>query len=152
MQYVQDKLAALHEMERVLVSGGRLAFTVWNGAHPHIAAFAEVLRNHVSEEAAASALAASAWGDPKVIRNVVDEVGFRTVEMDVIQSMGRLSSSADALRSWVAYQGSRSSFASEIENSFADIVQDVSDALQVYREGSEFIMPSQAHLVRAEAK
>ena len=70
--------------------------------------------------------------------------------MDVIQSMGRLSSSADAMHSWVAYQGSRSSFASEIENSLTVITQDVSNALQVYREGDDFVMPSQAHLVRAQ--
>jgi ubiquinone/menaquinone biosynthesis C-methylase UbiE len=149
MQYVQDKLAALREMDRVLVSGGRLAFTVWSAPHPHAAAFAEALRSHVSDEAATNALSASSWGDPEVIRNVVGEVGFRTVEMDVIQSMGRLSSSADAVSSWVAYQGSRSSFASEIENSLTAISQDVSDALQVYREGDEFVIPSQAHLVRA---
>lgn len=149
MQYVQDKLAALREMDRGLVSGGHLAFTVWSAPHPHMAAFAEALRKHVSDEAATGNLAASAWGDPKVIRKVVDEVGFQTVEMDVIESIGRLSSSDDAVRSWIAYQGSRSSFASEIENSLTVIAQDVSDALQVYREGDEFVMPSQAHLVQA---
>ncbi len=149
MQYVPDKLTALREMHRVLGAGGRLVFTVWSAPHPHTAALADALRHHVNAEAATSSLSASAWGDAETIRKFVDEVGFHAVEMEVIESIGRISSSADSVRSWVAYQGSRSAFAREIESCRTVIEQKVSAALQVYRDGDEFVMPSKAHLVQA---
>ena len=96
LQYVPDKLAALRDMKRVLVPGGRLAFTVWSAAHPHTAALADALRHHVNSEAATSSLAASAWGDTKTIRKLVDEVVFHAIEMEVIESTGRMSSVAFA--------------------------------------------------------
>lgn len=149
MQYVPDKLAALREMKRVLVPGGRLFFTVWSAPHPHTAALAEALRQHVNSEAATSSLSASAWRDAETIRKLVGEAGFQTVEMEVIESIGRISSSPGSVRSWVAYQGSRSAFAREIDDCLSVIAQDVNAALQMYRDGNEFVMPSQAHLVQA---
>lgn len=117
--------------------------------HPHTAALAEALRQRVSSEAATGSLAASAWGDAETIRKAVDDAGFRAVEMEVIESIGHIPSSPDSVRSWVAYQGSRSSFAREIDSCLSVIAQDVSAALQVYRDGDEFVIPAKAHLVQA---
>ena len=136
-------------MKRVLKPGGRLVFTVWSQVHRHHAALADALSQHISEEAGASCLAPFAWRDADTIRKLVDDVSFQAVEMEAIESTTRILASADAVRSFIAYMASRSPFGNEIEDTLAALTQDVFSALQVYREGNEFVMPSQAHLVQA---
>ncbi len=151
LQYVSDKLAALRHMKRVLVPGGRLATTVWSEAHRHNAAVADALRRHVNDEAATNCLSPFAWNDAETIRSLVDEAGFHDIEMEVIESKTHISSSSESVLDYIKSVASRSPFAREIEASFIVLEQEVSAALQIYREGDEFVMPSTAHLVQARA-
>ena len=149
MQYIPDKLVALREMKRVLSPGERLVFTVWSTTHRHGAALADALRRHVSDEAATKMLAASAWSDADIIRKSVIDAGFDAIEMEIVESQSRMSSSADSVRSYVESIASRYLSAHEIEESRIALAQDVSASLQAYRVGDEYIMPSYAHLVQA---
>lgn len=151
LQYIPNKSAAFHEMQRVLVSGGRLAFTVWSEAHRHNAALADALRRHVSSEAAASCLAPFAWGETEPIRRSVEDAAFGAIEMKVIESRTRKSSSADSVRSFIKTVASRLPVAREIKDCLDVLTQEVSSALQIYRLGDEFVMPSKSHLVQARA-
>jgi ubiquinone/menaquinone biosynthesis C-methylase UbiE len=56
LQFIPDTGAALREMRRVLVPGGRLAFTVFSEVPSYYAALADALARHVSAEAATSCL------------------------------------------------------------------------------------------------
>lgn len=76
MQFVPDKLAVLREMHRVLVAGGRLAFTVWSEISPYAAAVSEALARHISEEAAASQLSMFQLRDPTTLQELVEGAGF----------------------------------------------------------------------------
>ena len=149
LQYVPDKGAALHHMQRVLAPDGRLAFTVWSAPHPHTAALANAVGRHVNAEAATSSLSPFTWGDPEVIRESVHDAGFRAIEMSVIESEVRTPSSADWIAGYVEYAASRSPFAREIEEVRVALQQEIGAALQTYREGDEFVMTSQSHLVQA---
>ena len=149
LQYVPDKGGALRDMQRVLAPGGRLAFTVWSAPHPHTAALADAVGRHVNAEAATSSLSPFTWGDPEVIRESVDDAGFRAIEMSVIESEVRTPSSADWIAGYIEYAASRSPFTREIEEVRVALQQEVSAVLQTYREGDEFVMTSLSHLVQA---
>jgi ubiquinone/menaquinone biosynthesis C-methylase UbiE len=70
LQFFADRLAALREMARVLVPGGRLALNVWRALphNPGAAAMAEALERHVSPEAAAVRRAPFALGEAEEVR------------------------------------------------------------------------------------
>lgn len=151
LQYVSDKIAALREMKRVLVPGGRLIFTVWCTPHRPSAALADALRHRVNTEAATSCLAPFAWGDADTIRKSVADAEFCEIKVEVVESMSRMSSSSDAVRSYIEAIAARSPFAQEIAEALSVLEQDISATLQPYLVGDEFVTPSKAHLVQARA-
>jgi SAM-dependent methyltransferase len=149
LQFIPNQVAALCEMKRVLVPGGRLAFTVWGDPTPYQAALAESLRRHVSEAAATSCLAPFALRDVGIIRNLLDEAGFRTTEMQKLVLMRRLPASALDFASQQPY-------ARDVETASADaravIENEVKAAVQSYRDddGNGFVVPQESHLVLAQ--
>jgi ubiquinone/menaquinone biosynthesis C-methylase UbiE len=150
LQFIPNQVAALREMKRVLVPGGRLVFTVWGEPTPYQAALAESLRRHVSETAATSCLAPFALGDVGIIRNLLDEAGFRTTEMQKLVLMRRLPASALDFASQQPY-------ARDVETASKDaraaIENEVKAAVQSYRDddgGDGFVVPQESHLVLAQ--
>lgn len=67
LQYIPDKLAALRDMRRVLVSGGRLALTVWQESNRQAAAMTEALRRQLGPDVITQ-LGGSAWNDAETLR------------------------------------------------------------------------------------
>lgn len=149
VQFFPDKRAALHNVKRALVSGGRFIFTVWSTPHPPQAALADSLRQHVNADAAIDCLSPFAWSDAKKIRELVTDAGFRDIEMEIIESPMRMSSSAGSVSNFIQVIAARSSFAREIEGCLSVLEQELSTALQPHLVGDEFIMTSKAHLVQA---
>jgi ubiquinone/menaquinone biosynthesis C-methylase UbiE len=130
LQYVLDKAAALDNMNRVLVPGGRLICTVWSRPHRANAALADALRHHISAEAAASSLAPFAWTDADLVRQAVVDAGFQAIEMAVIESQSRMPASAESVRSYIESMAVRLPFAEEIAAVHKALEQAVSAALQ----------------------
>ncbi|MFQ5692095.1 MAG: class I SAM-dependent methyltransferase [Nitrospinota bacterium] len=81
LQYFPDKPAALREMRRVLVPGGRLALSVVRPIEhsPGHAALADALERHVSSEAAGILRAGFGFGDAEALRALIAGAGFRGV-------------------------------------------------------------------------
>jgi ubiquinone/menaquinone biosynthesis C-methylase UbiE len=151
LQFAPDKLTALCHMRRVLAPGGRLAFTVWSEVHPLIAATVEAVRRHVNDAAATDLLSAFDWADTD-IRKVVDEAGFRAIEMHVIESPMRWPSSIDEVAEFIAHSAARSQFTNDIESAITVMAEEVRVALQPYRENDDFVMPARSYLVQARAE
>lgn len=79
LQFVSNKLAALREMRRVLVTGGRALVTV-PGPKPRLfAIMADALARHLSAEAASFADLVFSMHDADEIAGLMQSAGFRNV-------------------------------------------------------------------------
>ena len=150
MQFVPAKSVALGEIRRVLVSGGRLVFTVWSEVLPYQAALADALRRHVSDASAVSLLAAYTLSDVETIQNLLDAAGFDDIKIQELVITRREPSSADSVLEFVARLPIARDVAAVSEEARIAIGQEVTDALQSYREGDEFVMSVKSHLVQAQ--
>ncbi len=150
LQFVPDKLTALRELRRVLSLDGRLAFTVWSAPNRPHAALADALRHHVNEKAATSCLSPFAWRDTGTISDLVNSAGFISVEMSIIVGKMTMPSSENAVAEFIEFIASRSPFSLEIQAAAGIIKQEMVDALQRYREGQDYVMPTATHLIQAK--
>jgi len=152
LQQFPDRPTALREMRRVLVPGGRLVLCVWSRikGSPGMAALAEALGRHVGVEAAANRRAPFALGDAVQLRGLVEDAGFRDVDVHTMVETAHFPS-PEAL---VAYQlGATplSTLGTLAEETQQAIVRDVRAALQPYLHDGQLAVPMEAHLVVARA-
>lgn len=81
LQFFSDRPAALEEIRRVLVPGGRLAANVPGPIPPPLAAMAEALADHLGPESASFVRAVFALHDADELRALVTGAGFRDAEV-----------------------------------------------------------------------
>ena len=110
LQFVPDKPTCLEEIKRVLVPGGRFAFTVWSAEPAYNVAMANAIRRHIGEEVAKSCLAPFSFRDGDIIRGLLDDAGFQSIEMQEVGFTRRLPATADAVMDLAA----RSPYARDI--------------------------------------
>jgi ubiquinone/menaquinone biosynthesis C-methylase UbiE len=151
IQFVPNKLAALREIRRALVSRGRFVFSVFAAPSPYHVKLSEALTRHVSAEAATSCLSPFSWRDEEVIRKLLDEAGFHGIEMRIMEFMIRFRASVDSVLGWIASAPYAREVAAVSEEARLAVGQEVVDALQPYLEGNDFVVPQEALLVQAQA-
>jgi ubiquinone/menaquinone biosynthesis C-methylase UbiE len=93
LQFVPDPGTALRELRRVLVPGGRLAFTVSSEVPAYYAALADALARQVSADAATSCLSRYTLREATTLWRLVEEAGFGDIEMHVLEVMRRIPGS-----------------------------------------------------------
>ncbi len=150
LQYIPDKFAALHDMRRVLVPGGRLAFTVWREQNRQAVAMTEAMLRQLGPEVV-NQLGGSAWNDAETIREIVAEAGWQDITLDIVAFEVRMPATVDIARGQVDRALGRTQFDDEIQKARTAIEADMLAILEAYRVGDEFVTQAKTYLVQARA-
>jgi SAM-dependent methyltransferase len=149
LQFFPDRAAALAEMARVLVAGGRLVAMVWRSIDhsPGFAVLAEALDRHIGAAAGALMQAPFGLGDEGALRGLVTGAGFGEVELDRQAGVVRFGSARELV---VAY-GAGSPLAGPVGGAGpaarAGLVAEVQAALEPWQGPDGLAFPIEALLV-----
>jgi ubiquinone/menaquinone biosynthesis C-methylase UbiE len=150
LQFVPDPGVALREMRQVLVPGGCLAFTVFSEIPAYHAALADALARHVSAAAATSCLSRYTLQKATMLQTLVDAAGFGAITIRVLEVQRRMPAAAASVVEAMAWAPYARDVAVVEEARRHAIGQEVSVALQAYRDGDEAVIPHRSHLVQAQ--
>jgi ubiquinone/menaquinone biosynthesis C-methylase UbiE len=152
LQFFPDRPAAMSEMNRVLVSGGRLGLMVWQGIQytPGFSALTAALALHVSSDAAGIMRAPFALGEAEQLRSLVSAAGFRDVTIQSVAGTVRFPSVSRFVKDYVRGSPLSGYVARVSDESRAALVSEVGKALTSYVAGDALTFPIKAHLASAK--
>lgn len=101
LQFMPDPLAALREMRRVLVPGGRMLLNVPGPAGPLFAVLADALARHVGPESAGFVRQVFSPHHPSGLQRLASDAGFRDVAAEASRTTFRLPPAKDFLWQYV---------------------------------------------------
>jgi len=151
LQFFPDRLAALREMYRVLVPGGRLGLSVWRPLrqNPYMAALGDALERRVNAEVATGMRTVCSMGDAEALRSLLLQAGFRDARISIQILVMRFAS----VETFVPGQFAATPFAGTIAaldaNARSALLEDVRMALRSYTDDAGVAVPNEAHVAVA---
>ncbi|MDQ3043795.1 MAG: methyltransferase domain-containing protein [Chloroflexota bacterium] len=152
LQQFPDRPAALAEMRRVLVPGGRLVLSVWSRIEesPGMAALAEALERHMGAEAANNRRAPFALGDAVLVGDLLAAAELRDIEVRTRVETAHFPSPEALVDAQIAATP-LSTLQALSEETRRAVARDVRAALRAYVVDGMLAVPMAAHLALARA-
>jgi ubiquinone/menaquinone biosynthesis C-methylase UbiE len=157
LQFVPGRLAALAQMRRVLMPGGRLGVSVYGPIerNPATFALAQALDRRLGPDASMTKRAEHALADAAVLRRLAGDAGFqrikivtetRTVHFDSVTDYVRIQLAATPLASLLQQHRPEQPDQALVEV----LIADVAAALQPHQTADGLAFPQEAHLLVAD--
>jgi SAM-dependent methyltransferase len=152
LMYFEDRSAAIREMGRVLIPGGRLAVAVWDSLEntPGYAAMAALLKRLFGAQTAEALYAPYSLGNKETLRPLFTDSHLQDVEITTHEGTARFSS----LNSWVFTEIKGWTLSDRLDEAqYQNLLEEAEKELQPYvlSDGRvEFRAP--AHIVTASKK
>jgi SAM-dependent methyltransferase len=149
VQFFPDRAAGLREMHRVLVSGGRVALSIWGPLQrsPGFTILADALARHVAPGLLDGPFSLS---DSKEVRALLVGAGFEDVTIQPVTNLVRFPSTEAFLADYIGGSPLAGTLAEVDDPVRATIGREVSEALVAYKvaDGIAFPIESQFALAR----
>jgi ubiquinone/menaquinone biosynthesis C-methylase UbiE len=153
LQFMADKAAAVRELHRILVPGGRAVTATWAtiDRNPFFVLFGGVLQRHLGTPAVDTLFS---LGDRELLRSLFVEAGFDTVGIESVGRTVRFPSLERFIELRVA-AGSATVPALKAMDAAgraaltAAVRADMAAPLQQYIEGDELVFPTEANIAVA---
>jgi SAM-dependent methyltransferase len=151
LQFLADRPAALREMHRALVPGGRLVLSVWGSLEecPGHAALVGALKRHLCTAAASEIRSFFALGEASEVRSLFVGGPFDEVQLLTATRTVRFASPEQFVRIEMIPSHPESPLANMDEHALSVLIGEVNTALQPYVSADGLAFPMQAHLVTA---
>jgi SAM-dependent methyltransferase len=152
LQFFPNRSAALREMHRVLVPGGRLVLSVWGSLErcPGYAALVGALEHLISPAAVSIMRSPFALGESSEVRSLLAGGPFHEVQLHTIVRTVHFASPEQFVRLEMIPSHLESPVARMGERSLSILISEVNTALHPYVGPYGLAFPLQAHLVTAQ--
>jgi SAM-dependent methyltransferase len=152
LQFFPDRPAALHEMHRVLVPGGRLVLSVWGSLErcPGHATLVGALQRRLATAAASHLRSFFALGEALEVRSLLAGGPFNKVQLHTVMRTVRFASPEQFVRIEMFPSHPESPVAGMDKRALSVLISEVNTALQPYVSPDGLAFPMQAHLVTAQ--
>jgi SAM-dependent methyltransferase len=152
LQFFSDRPAALREMHRVLVPGGRLILSVWGSLErcPGHAALVRALEGHLATAAASHIRSIFALGEASEVRSLFAGGPFNKVQLHTATRTACFASPEQFVRIEMIPSHPESPYAGIDERALSVAISEVNKALQGYVSPDGLAFPMPAHLVTAQ--
>lgn len=149
-QFFPDKPAALREMHRILVSGGRVLLSVWKSAGPYNLAVGEALERHVGAETANKYRASRVVPSGDVLHRLLVDAGFREVQIRPSAMTIRFPPMESFVLGHLSGGPVAGAVAALSEDQRTALAKEVKVALQGYADGDGVALPDEINIAMAQ--
>ena len=151
VQFFPDKTAALRDLHRVLVPGGRLAISVWRTTSVYNSAVGKALAEHVGSDVASRFCASREVPTGDALLRFAAAAGFQDVKLHVQQRIARLPAPEAFVLGHLAATPIASNVKAMSGPARAALGGTVARLLAAYTQGDGVAFPEEVHVVTATA-
>jgi SAM-dependent methyltransferase len=146
-QFFPDRMAALHQMRRVLHAGGRVALSVFGGQSPYFMALRDAVAHHVSAEAARNTAAGWSLADPAALADLLTSAGFGNVVVHQVQLLLRLPAPEEFVLGHLSATPLGESLARADDAARAALVAEMKESMRAYLDGYGVAVPQDLNVI-----
>lgn len=144
--YFPDKPRALREFRRVLVGGGRMAFSVWDGHSPYTLALCAAVGRYISPDVASKQRAQRETPTSDLLAEQVRAAGFSDIHVERQELEIEVPLAREFVPLHLGSMPIAAAFQSLSEDRRQRLVDDVQTALNEYVRGDRVVYPDAVHV------